>query len=94
MIEVPLHERFSACTGSHGGVRPFHRKPTCITQLHVSLGLFRTIKWLQFPADFRGNETLVAHRVVGGSIIFRWDNIPYTGLGTLSPGRMISPDWE
>jgi len=45
----------------HGVVQTLHRMSTCITQL--TLGLFRRLKWLQLPVDFRENQTPVAHRV-------------------------------
>ena len=45
----------------HDGVRPFHQKSTCITQL--TFGLFRNRNWFQLGSEFPPDETLVAHRV-------------------------------
>ena len=60
---VVLFRRAGPGATPHGELRPFHQMSTCLTQL--SLGLFRTIKWLQFALKIEGNETRVVHLVEG-----------------------------
>jgi len=47
----------------HGGVRPFHQKSTCLTQL--TLGPYVVQIWSRNTPESGANETLVLHRVGG-----------------------------
>jgi len=48
----------------HGGVRPFHQKSTCLTQL--TLGPYVVHNWSRDTPESGVNETLLLHRVKTG----------------------------
>ena len=56
MNEVPLYP--------HGGVPPFHRKSTCLTQ--STLGPYFVQIWSRSTPEYGVNETLVLYEVVSG----------------------------
>jgi len=50
----------------HGGVRPFHQKSTCLTQLTLVPKVVQI--WSRNTLELGGSETFVLHRVGGGLI--------------------------
>ena len=58
---VPASAHHTVIPPPHGGVRPFHRKSTCIRQL--TSGPYVVQIWSRTTPESGPNESLVLHRV-------------------------------